>query len=380
VTSIQLFFNRWKEGIVYQYNVVKTVADWTIQLYLIIPSLIIGVLIYRSWWIETPSWIEEIPIMTFFFIPFFWIWLGNVRIYIQRADFLFLLKHRKLFEGLKKWGLVTSFVMQTILQFLMLGILCPFWFRHYNLSLIQFFILATVVVSAKWIVLALKPIIFMQRSFWRKFLYGCITLWGGSLYWVLSFRLVLSSSLIPTTIISTLLFIVAGVLLVHYKINPYYHHDNLLFEEKQRVKWTQLIFMMSWDVDMPMKSPKKKKPWFAKVSLKSKRTPLMSFLEMFGKTLIRNFSHSKLYMQAISLSIAAQFIIPPLWLKLLIMGVIYVAVLVWNDQIWSQLITKHPLGGKYKEKAVFFKAKKCTLYAACLPLVIELLIILVLIV
>jgi hypothetical protein len=62
------------------------------------------------------------------------------------------------------------------------------------------------------------------------------------------------------------------------------------------------------------------------------------------------------------------------------MGVVYIAVLIWNDQLWNQLITKHPLGGKYKEKEVFFKAKKFTLYAACSPLVMELLIIFVLII
>ncbi|MFD2681649.1 ABC transporter permease [Bacillus seohaeanensis] len=379
MTSIQLFFNRWKEGIVYQYNVVKTVADWTIQLYLIIPSLFIGALIYRSWWMETPAWIEEIPIMTFFFIPFFWIWFGNVRIYIQRADFIFLLKHRKLFEGLKKWGVVTSFIMQSIIQLLVVGLLSPFWFLHYNLSLSQFFLFAMIVVSAKWVVLAIKPIIFMQSSLWKKVLCSCITLWGLSLYWLLSFRLVLITSLLPI-IISVLLLIISGLLLVHFKVGHRYHHYNLLFEEKQKVKWINLIFMTSQDIDVPVKTPKKKKPWFAKVSLKSKRTSLTSLLEMFGKVLIRNFSHSALYMQAIGLSVAAQFIIPPLWLKLFVMGVVYIAVLIWNDQLWNQFITKHPLGGKYKEKEVFFKAKKFTLSVACLPLVIELLIILVLII
>ena len=57
VNSRRLLFIRIRQNWNYQYSHIKSILDWTVMVYLIVPAIIIGALVYRSWWLELPSWI-----------------------------------------------------------------------------------------------------------------------------------------------------------------------------------------------------------------------------------------------------------------------------------------------------------------------------------
>ena len=85
VNSRGLLYNRIRQNWKYQYGIIKTIIDWTIMLYLVVPTAVIGGAVYRSWWFDTPQWIEEMPfgllVFRFLFIvmarPFSYICKGS---------------------------------------------------------------------------------------------------------------------------------------------------------------------------------------------------------------------------------------------------------------------------------------------------------------
>lgn len=71
MTSDKLLMSRIKENIISEYRVMKTVFDWTIVVYLLVPFIMISIGIYRSWWIELPTWIDSVQLSLLFFFVFF---------------------------------------------------------------------------------------------------------------------------------------------------------------------------------------------------------------------------------------------------------------------------------------------------------------------
>ena len=54
MSSWKLFRDRYIRDRKYQYRVIRSIADWTIIIYLIIPALLFIIFQYRSWWMELP--------------------------------------------------------------------------------------------------------------------------------------------------------------------------------------------------------------------------------------------------------------------------------------------------------------------------------------
>src|SRR5690625_1105819 len=102
MSSWQIFFqrliNEWK----FQISVFRTILDWTVIVYIVLPIVVIFSFIYCSWWIEIPDWSILLPNGIFFFIFYLFSLTGQVRTYVQDADQLFLLKHNNIFLILKK--------------------------------------------------------------------------------------------------------------------------------------------------------------------------------------------------------------------------------------------------------------------------------------
>src|SRR5699024_7331930 len=150
-SSGRLFFQRMRQNWIYQYNVFKTIADWIIMLYIIVPFIIAVLVIYRSWWIELPSWLELIPFPLIFILLFFFTWGGHFRTFIRDADRIFLMKNRPLYMRLKQITILFSFVAP-ILQTTMIGLLiAPFWLKLYQLNAQLLLLYLCLFLSSKWL-------------------------------------------------------------------------------------------------------------------------------------------------------------------------------------------------------------------------------------
>lgn len=87
MNSHSLFFRRLTEEVKFQYGELRSILDWTIIVYLLLPSLVIFSFIYRSWWLAQPEWIADLPLFFFlFYTGYLAAWVGNYRTFILEAD------------------------------------------------------------------------------------------------------------------------------------------------------------------------------------------------------------------------------------------------------------------------------------------------------
>jgi ABC-2 type transport system permease protein len=140
MNGVSLFFTRQIREWKFQYGVIKSVADWTILLYIILPSLAIGIGIYRSWWIEVPSWILSIPVEWLFLVGYVFAWFGNYRTFVEEADKVFLIKNKSLFLRMKVWSFVSTVFTQLVFIILQLCVLLPFFVTYYELNFETIFV------------------------------------------------------------------------------------------------------------------------------------------------------------------------------------------------------------------------------------------------
>ncbi|WP_113927178.1 ABC transporter permease [Bacillus sp. P14.5] len=369
VNSFRLFSRRYRDGFQFQYKAFKSVADWTVMLYLIIPSLVIGTMIYRSWWIDIPDWVEQVPFELFYLIPFLYILTGYFRTCLLEADQVFLVKHQRLFLGVKKWGIFSTYAGTFLLTFAVGGLLAPFWLNHYSISVFAFVVYMVFLLSSKWSHMAVKGALAGKKKSWKRtglFLLAIVVqlqLWG------IAYRLMAAGLDVILLLVNIGLIFFSLVLNRKRIFSENSMKRNLHIEGNLKMKWISLILLFSQHVEkQPVSSERSKPLLFPKSQRIFKRqTPTFGYLELFTKVLIRNFTYSATYTQSIGVLSFSQIVLPALWLKLGAAALVALSIFAWNEWIWEKLVTKHPIGSKYSEKAEFIKVQSITRALAFIP-------------
>lgn len=361
MNSRKIFLDRLIRGWKYQYGVIRSIADWTIILYLIIPANIIFIFIYRSWWIETPSWIEFIPLLFMFFLIYLLSWSGVIRTFVQEADKIYLVKNARIFLGMRKYGYVYSLFMQFLHTGFTFLILLPFLRNQYLLNwphitsiLFYFIALSTTIILVKFYLrkietkfkkiaagmvafIALGSLSQLIYLFWEKGLLLLVFLCGG---------IMLASAIIQS------LKAIKSISSIDHDID---------MEQERKTKNIELIFSLSYEIEKPVVS-KRKKPLLYRHSKRifKNRTELNGFIELFIKVFIRNSSYWRGYFQIISVTAVALIIIPPLWIKAIIFIGYLIMMNSWLSLIWDKIAAANPLSKKYREMPFYFSARKRT--------------------
>ncbi|WP_456273678.1 ABC transporter permease [Bacillus sp. AK031] len=375
LTSFGLFLARYRNNILYQYNVIKSVADWTVMLYIIIPAMVIGTLIYRSWWQEIPAWAERLPFQLFFFLAFLFILSGYFRTFVLEADQVFLVKHKKIFLALKRWGIVSSYFSMTIMTVCIGVFLAPFWLKHFEISMEAFGVFLLFFFCSKVSHTAVKGTIVGLEKSWSKTVFSFSAIFLQLVLWAGTYRLVEGESYLPLAAASILLigltFMINGRRIRSKKSIA----SDLQIERSLKVKWISLIFQLSYHVENDSIKPPRQKPRIFRKSqtIFKNRTAYFGFLEFFIKVMMRNFSYSGTYLQSLGALSFSQLVLPPLWLKLGAASLIALSILAWNDWAWNKLIAMHPIGNKYKNQLELMRAKNTTKTAAFIPFLLILL-------
>lgn len=361
MSSFHIFWRRMLRDWRYQLRAFSSIADWTIWLYIIIPGIAIFLFMYRSWWIEaTPSWIEWIPLSLFFLLGSLFSWDGSFRSFIDEADKVFLVKKSSLFLKIKKWGFAYSVIFQALLTCIAVVILLPFMLKHYQLSWLHAVSFFIYVLGLKYFLMYLslqlkkieiKPlrvlISILLFVFISIFSFYVSSLWNQILYIIL------------------IGFILGG--LGTWLYYPLLKRTSMLDlelakEREEKLKFINLIYTVSFDIEKP-KGSTRKKPWLFRNSyiVFKKRTAKNGFLELFLKVFIRDSSHIMTYFQICSVTAAALIIVPPLWIKLVISGGFLFMMWIWLEGIWERIVLQHPFTKKYIEFDSYFAAKKITI-------------------
>ncbi|WP_028612816.1 ABC transporter permease [Paenibacillus harenae] len=127
MTAHQLFRIRMRNNMKRQLRVWSSVMDWSVWLYLLIPGLIIFGGLYRELWMDMPDWAAGIPWTILYpIVLFILMLLGQVRIFVEEADRLFLLQRPEWLQALRRRGILYTFAVKAVVLLLPYLILLPF--------------------------------------------------------------------------------------------------------------------------------------------------------------------------------------------------------------------------------------------------------------
>ncbi|WP_077212723.1 ABC transporter permease [Bacillus dakarensis] len=359
MSSRTLFGSRLVKNWKFQYNVFKSIADWTIMLYIMIPAMVIFISIYVSWWTENPAWIEGFPLFLLFLILYVSTWVGNIRTYMEEADKVILFKKVHLMWKLKKWGYGYSLLFQALTVLGSSLILLPFFLKQYQLGYHEIAGIIIYFTSLKAMLMLVKYHIRKAETQLIKVVKSVLVFIGLSWFSQLIFWMIQNGSLLPVYICSIIILFISVFLSLRSfkKISSLDIEIDMEKERKNSI--IQLIFMAAPEIEKPVVS-KRKKPFLFRNSKRifKNRTPINGFIEAFIKIFIRNSSYISGYFVLINVTTAAIVIVPPIWIKVVIFLGFLIMMYIWISSVWDQVYSSHPFMKKYRGNNFYFSAKQ----------------------
>lgn len=134
MTPAKHFRRRLLAQIRFQYQTIRTVADWTVQVYMGIPALLALVIWQVNMWHAQQVWLDTVSLPLFLAFLCFLFSMGDLRLYIQEADVLFLRQQKRWFDGIVHRGMIFSFLRDCFVVGFWFLIAAPFFIQHYHFS------------------------------------------------------------------------------------------------------------------------------------------------------------------------------------------------------------------------------------------------------
>ena len=129
----QLFLKRVRSQWLHQISVLRSVADWVIMLYILIPALLIGGGLYMELWsAPLPEWVGMLPQQTAALALLFF-YSGSILLFTEEADVLFLRQNERWMRGLRLRGMLYSFAVTVLRAVLLTAVILPFLVRGFEL-------------------------------------------------------------------------------------------------------------------------------------------------------------------------------------------------------------------------------------------------------
>ncbi|WP_245251475.1 ABC transporter permease [Paenibacillus turicensis] len=301
----KLFLRRLLDDAKTQYKVISVVIDWIIMLYIVVPmALILASVHVQLWRITLPNWLINMPLQYTTFIFVLVTILGSLILRLEAADVLFIKQHTKVMNGLKRYGLLYSLVIQGLVIGILLFYLSPIFVRVYGMNLIAMIQLFLVMYLLKSIYMILANLIQVCVKGWRsKVTLFVLTPATVGVYWLW------------LNYISKQYFIVFAVslallleILCWYRLKKVDRFEAELAED-QRIKGKLTAFLVAQAVGKPKKI--RKKPTLFKKSNKlfKLRSPENRLAEIMIKSFIRGEGF-KTYLQMSALGFIATIMSP----------------------------------------------------------------------
>ncbi|WP_226670207.1 ABC transporter permease [Metabacillus litoralis] len=355
----RLWIKRAKVDWHYQSNILLSVFDWTIIIYLLIPSLIFGGIAYHSWWYTLPSWLHDVPLLFYFLGCYLLAWNGLIRTYMDEADQLYLLQHRLKIVELRYTSALFSISIIGLKWLFIFGLLLPITnhfhqmsFGHYLLLIFYFFSLNIVTVTYKQAV--------YHFGTYKKLV---VDIFAFLLLAFVSFFVVSSQQGHLTIVISVLYIFLSIWQIKNYQGQLKTFYTDVEKEQKNKGKFIRFMFAVNPEIYLPKVKKAKKRSWLLWRKSKriySKRDPVHGVTELFIKAFLRDKSNVFSYLQLISIT-STLIVLTPIWLKVLSFIGFWFFFKEWLILLFKEIMKQNPyLASDYgKKDYIFLSQKKC---------------------
>lgn len=334
----QQFYKRLRHELERKWKSIRSITDWTVALYIIIPALIFMGIYYRSLWMKELSMGETVYFGLGLFAFYLATYSRGVRSFFEQGDSLFLISYPTHMQKLIQYGMIYTFVRIAITNVIVVGVMLPvlmknigatkvqiilFWafftvFR-FMLSLLTRFI--HVRVGKRWVLWIIKNVIFsMSLSFFGMSLFF---IYKNPFYSILFIGL------------AVFLIIVLGKEKMNFK-NSFFKEVEK--EKEESMRWTSGIMQVGGHAVKPSSS--NKKPWMFPHSKKILGKKADSrIVESFLKEFFRTSSTRIFYIQIVCIS-TASIIMSPRWIAAIILVFALVAISRYARDYWNEFTKK----------------------------------------
>lgn len=304
-TPEKLFYHRliteWK----YNIGVWKTVIDWTVALYMVIPFLAFAGYQYLEWWKVTPPWLELVPFSLFAATSLIFAWSGTVRVFFQEADQLFLWNRHKWLDTMIRRGIIYSICLNLTTSVLFFLLLAPLLIGHYQMSineLISFGLITFLVKIVLNLLKQLLTLIFQGVKQWI-ILKGMLILFG--FLFVTCIPNILSNSTLYIPCILILLLIIPILINKRMNITGCFLLD-IEREYRERLKYVTFLLKVSGTNFKNPQKPKKRPLLFRNSNIIfNKRTAVNGLVEFGIKSTLRSKQRMQQYITFVSICLLA---------------------------------------------------------------------------
>ncbi|MGQ8822699.1 ABC transporter permease [Bacillus wiedmannii] len=334
----QQFYKRLRHELRRKWKSIRSITDWTVALYIIIPALIFMGIYYRSLWIEELSMGETVYFGLGLFAFYVITYSRGVRSFFEQADSLFLISYPAHMQKLIQYGMTYTFIRIAITNVIVVVTMLPVLMKSIGVTKIQvvlFWLFFTVFrfllslltrfihvrVGKRWLLWIIKNVIFSIS----------LTFFGLSLF------------LIYTNPVYSILSIGLAVFLIIGLIKEKWNYKNCFFKEVEKEKeesmrWTSGIMQVGGHTAKPSSS--NKKPWMfprSKKFLGKKKESRI--VESFLKEFFRTSSARIFYIQIVCIS-TVSIIMSPRWIAAIILAFAFVGISRYARDYWNEFTKK----------------------------------------
>ncbi|WP_341517930.1 ABC transporter permease [Bacillus paramobilis] len=334
----QQFYKRLRYEVRRKWKSIRSITDWTVALYIIIPALIFIGIYYRSLWIEELSMEETVYFGLGLFAFYVITYSRGVRSFFEQADSLFLISYPAHMQKLIQYGMTYTFIRIAITNVIVVVAMLPVLMKGIGVTKIQvvlFWLFFTVFrfllslltrfihvrVGKRWLLWIIKNVMFSIS----------LTFFGVSLL------------LIYKNPFYSILSIGLAVLLIIVLIKEKLNYKNCFFKEVEKEKeesmrWTSGIMQVGGHTAKPSSS--NKKPWMfprSKKFLGKKKESRI--VESFLKEFFRTSSARIFYIQILCIS-TVSIIMSPRWIAAIILAFTLVAISRYARDYWNEFTKK----------------------------------------
>lgn len=309
-----LFLERKKYERQHNIKLLKSVVDWTVALYIVIPGAIIGFFLFKDFATSVQTlWVAHIPLIIWIILLLFVTRMPAFRSYLQHADRLFLIQNHKQMVQLKQAGFIWTLAKHLGKMIVFLGLLSPIFFKVHHLVLLDLLIILLYLFTASF---CNAVIHLWMQSKWHQF---CISL----VVWIASISLFLYVPAGMTTFLCSILIIVCiNYYQRHYILSMKHFEQQVELDQAEFYKWQSMIFNTAPELRSQF-VPKMKKPQLLwKHSQRMFRQSDYFIEELICKTMLRNAQYKWGYLRFLFFGIGLILAVPG-WAKFVLLALLF---------------------------------------------------------
>lgn len=310
----------------------KSIADWTVLLYLLIPVSLFVYYLYRETVLKGEFGVfEVIPLSICIFILLLITSGGYIRTFVEPADRLFFIQHKGTFSELKAYSFIYSIVKQIVMVGVILLLFSVVYIQHYEQTLIGLIDLGLLLLIAN----VVNTFIHLKYSL--KIIQFLLNLGQFIILTVIAVNL---ESPVSTGIYIIIFILLCFLYWVKYVRTTKYFDKQIDLEIQSYYKWQTMIFSASQELKSmkPSKSPVLS-PFLFKERLFKRDQDYL--LDLLSKTILRHKKYIWGYLRLVLVIIGLTFVLP-LWADIVLAGVAYFMLKGWVESLVFE-VRGHPI-------------------------------------